>query len=105
MNIEDLTIGEARKIAAAFGGGCPAQSRELGKMIVVGQRGWVWIGKVREDGDYIVIDECSCVRNWGTSHGLGELATNGPTAHTVLDPQPQTRVHRLAVVEMIQCVK
>ena len=74
-----------------------------GKHIVVGQRGFVWMGNVTEDGEYIVIDDCNCIRTWGTSRGLGEIATSGPTSKTVLDPQPQTRVHRLAVVELIRC--
>lgn len=82
---------------------CCNGSAIRGKHIVVGQRGFVWMGNVREDGEYIVIDDCSCIRVWGTTKGLGEIALSGPTPKTVLDPQPVTRLHRLAVVEMIQC--
>lgn len=71
--------------------------------IVVLDRGFVVVGNVSIDGCYVVINSCSCVRRWGTTKGLGELATSGPLENTVLDPQPTTRVHQLQVVQMIDC--
>jgi hypothetical protein len=35
----------------------------------------------------IEIDRCQCVRRWGTTRGLGQLALEGPTAETKLDPE------------------
>lgn len=71
--------------------------------IVVLDRGFVVVGAVSEVGDYVVIDDCRCVRRWGTTGGLGQLASCGPLAETKLDPQPRTRVHKLQVVQMIDC--
>lgn len=65
--------------------------------IVIGQRGWVWIGRYAEDGDEVVLTDARCIRRWGTTKGLGELVA-GPTKTTVLDPAGTVRLHRLGVV-------
>lgn len=71
--------------------------------IVVLDRGFVVVGRVTHEGDYVVINDCKCVRRWGTTKGLGELASKGPLANTTLDPQPRTTVHELQVVQIIDC--
>ena len=65
--------------------------------IVIGQRGWVWVGRYAEDGDQVVLTDARCIRRWGTSKGLGELVS-GPTKTTVLDPAGTVTLHRLGVV-------
>jgi hypothetical protein len=71
--------------------------------IVVIDRGFVLHGVVTKIDSYVVIDHCSCIRAWGTTRGLGQLAETGPTSTTKLDPQPRTRVHELQVVQIIEC--
>lgn len=71
--------------------------------IVVLDRGFVVVGNVEFRDQYVVITNCSCVRRWGTQRGLGQLATEGPTDNTILDPQPTTQVHELQVVQIIWC--
>ena len=58
-----------------------------GHHIVVLERGWVYVGKVTQtSADTLRIDDASCVRRWGTTNGLGELAAKGPQRDTKLDP-------------------
>lgn len=71
--------------------------------IVVLDRGFVVVGRVTIADSYVTIRDCKCIRKWGTSRGLGEIASNGPTENTTLDPQPTTRVHEWHVVQMIEC--
>jgi len=71
--------------------------------IVVLDRGFVVVGTVSYDGSYIIIEKCQNIRRWGTTRGLGQLASEGPTADTELDPQPSTKVHELQVVQIIDC--
>ncbi len=71
--------------------------------IVVCDRGFVLIGRVTIKDNYVTISNCSCVRTWGTTSGLGQIAKNGPTTKTKLDEQPTTTVHELQVVMMIDC--
>lgn len=71
--------------------------------IVVLQRGWIVVGKFQIDGNYITLTDAKCIRKWGTSKGLGELAMNGATSETTFDPQPDTRFHVLTTIEIIDC--
>jgi hypothetical protein len=68
------------------------------RRIVIGQRGWAFIGTWTENDDEITLSNASVIRRWGTTNGLGQLAVDGPTANTKLDPAGTVRMHRLAVV-------
>ena len=57
--------------------------------IAVVQSGWVFVGtKNEKDADPSIfrMDNAACVRQWGTTKGLGEIALAGPTDRTILDP-------------------
>lgn len=74
------------------------------RQIVIGERGWVWVGNVTRDGGDYVLADASCIRVWGTTNGLGELATKGKQSKTVLDPCGTVRVPELAVIGRIDVV-
>lgn len=71
--------------------------------IVILQRGRVVVGNLTIDGDYGTLINAACVRRWGTTAGLGQLASQGPQKDTKLDPQPATKFHVLTSVEIIAC--
>lgn len=72
--------------------------------IVVLQRGWNVIGRWSQDGDMVTLANASVIRNWGTTRGLGELAENGKTSKTVLDPcNGVVTFHILTMVMSIDC--
>jgi hypothetical protein len=71
--------------------------------IVVLQRGWVVVGTFGWDGEYMTLTNASTIRVWGTTKGLGELATNGKTDKTVLDSCGTVRFHPLTTVQLIDC--
>ena len=73
------------------------------RQIIIAQRGWVFVGNVDRSGDDVTITDAHCVRKWGTTKGLGELAANGPQSKTVLDKMGTVRLHALAVVAAIDC--
>ena len=56
-----------------------------GLYLVVLDRGFVYIGEVELTTNFCVIRSAYNVRTWGTTKGLGELATDGPTSSSVLD--------------------
>lgn len=68
------------------------------KQIVVLQRGWIVVGDVSKTQEEVTIKNCSIIRVWGTSKGLGEIAENGATDKTKLDSCPDIIVHPLSVV-------
>jgi hypothetical protein len=53
--------------------------------IVVLQRGWVLIGRFERADNNCKLHDASVIRVWGTSKGLGELASEGKKKGTVLD--------------------
>lgn len=75
----------------------------MSKQIVIAQRGWVFVGDVEKSGDDVTINNAQCIRRWGTTKGLGEIAKNGPTSNTVLDDMGTVRLHSLAVVASLDC--
>jgi hypothetical protein len=73
------------------------------KKIVVLHRGWVVVGDVRKEGNEIVVENASVIRRWGTTKGLGQLASDGPQSNTVLDAAGTVRANELAVVLTLDC--
>ena len=53
--------------------------------IVILQRGWCMAGILERNGNDCKLHNSSVIRKWGTTHGLGEIAKNGPTPKTELD--------------------
>ena len=105
MKIDDLTIGQARQLAAMFSPNVPAKTECIshGLQIAVLDRGFVYIGDVATDDEWCYIANAWNIRRWGTTRGLGELV-NGPLADTVLDRvgdvrMPMTTLQHLIVVE------
>jgi len=73
-----------------------------GTMIVVLDRGFVYVGKVKIDGDYVTISNARNIRYWGTTKGLGELVS-GPTEKTRLDEVGEVIAPKRAVIHLIKC--
>ena len=74
------------------------------KQIVVVTSGWVLIGMVTKAESGVKLTEASVIRVWGTTAGLGQIALQGPTKDTVLDPCGDVEVPIRAVVMCIDCV-
>ena len=72
--------------------------------IVILQRGWVVVGYYAQCGSNCALEKASVIRVWGTTKGLGEIASGGPTGKTVLDPCPTIKFHELTVIATIDCV-
>ena len=73
------------------------------QQIVIADRGWVWVGKSRFEGENLVIEDARCIRFWGTTSGLGQLAEYGPTPKTKLDQVGRIIVSRRALIARIAC--
>ena len=107
MNIESLTIAEARQIAALFNStqisAAPINkslAKNMGENIVVLDRGFVYVGNVVIDGDFVQITEAKNIRYWGTKNGLGELR-DGPLKETKLDDIGEVIAPLRAVIHFV----
>ena len=71
--------------------------------IVILQRGWIYIGEYSEDGVECKLTNAKNIRRWGTTEGLGELATKGKQENTKLDEAGTVRFHKLTIVASLDC--
>lgn len=68
--------------------------------IVVADRGFVYVGYVEEQENFVKLTNAKNIRIWGTTKGLGELV-GGPTNNTKLDNVGTIRVPNRAVISII----
>lgn len=71
--------------------------------IIIGQRGWVWVGHPRREGDQVIIEGARCIRRWGTTGGLAQLANSGPQRETQLEEACSIKLHVLGIVGSYLC--
>ncbi len=71
--------------------------------IVVLDRGFVYAGRVEITDGVVTITNAKCVRRWGTSNGLGELAAEGPKPNTRLDEAGTVVAPMAALIHLIAC--
>lgn len=96
-SILELIANEVDKRVAARTAGLPKPPSDV--RIVIGHRGWVWVGYYSATETEVTLTNARCIRRWGTTLGLAELA-NGPLVNTKLDASATQRMHPLAVVGM-----
>ena len=68
--------------------------------IAILQRGWVFVGRFSKDGQNCKLENASCIRQWGTTKGIGELVS-GPTSSTKLDDAGTVSFNELTIVALI----
>ena len=73
------------------------------KTIAILDRGWVFVGDVTKTETTVTIENASCVRYWGTTKGIGQLALEGPLKDTKLDPAGTVEVPMGSIVALIAC--
>jgi len=71
------------------------------RQIVVTEGRWNFVGDVEATLDGLTIHDCSVIRYWGTTDGLGQLALSGPTDKTKLDPVGTVHIPTHAVIVRI----
>lgn len=105
MNIDELTLGEIKQIKLLLNADTKLTEERMGKNIIILQRGWVFVGDLFKKGNDMRLENASVIRNWGTKRGLGEIAKDGPTSNTKLDPCPEVKFHQLTMIATIKCAE
>ena len=73
-----------------------------GQHIAVLDRGFVYVGDVRIDGDFLYLTNAQNIRVWGTKQGLGELR-NGKLPDTRLDPVGEIIAPLKSLIHLVPC--
>lgn len=71
--------------------------------IAVLDRGFVYVGRCAVADGFLTITDAACVRRWGTTGGLGQLARDGRQAATKLDPVGTVRAPVSSLIHLIDC--
>jgi hypothetical protein len=101
MELNEMKLGDVLNLVNLLGGKANAEvERDLGKQIIVLHRGWVVAGYVTIKGDMVYVKDSQCIRRWGRP--LGELATIGKGADTVLEARCQEQFPLLGVIKFIE---
>ncbi|MDE2102939.1 MAG: hypothetical protein KGL39_37190 [Patescibacteria group bacterium] len=74
---------------------------DYGVSIVVADRGFVYVGEVASEGDFLVVRRAWNIRYWGTTKGLGELVDGPIKDKTKLDEVGVVRIPLRAVISII----
>lgn len=95
---ETITIDDVKYIRADS---VPDTSKFEGDIkIVVLDRGFVYVGRVQIENDFVIISNARNLRVWGTTKGLGELVT-GPLSGTKLDAVGIVKAPMRALISII----
>ena len=76
-----------------------------GFAIVIVDKGFVFVGDTEITEDWCVIVNAFCIRKWGTTKGLGELALDGNNSNTVLDNTGTVRIPKNSLILTIDTEK
>lgn len=71
--------------------------------IAILQRGFIYIGKFERKGNDCKLHNAYCIRRWGTSYGLGQLAIEGRQSRTELDKVGLIEFDILTCIALINC--
>jgi len=74
-------------------------------VIAILDRGWVFIARVSESPSAIELTNAACIRYWGTTKGIGQLALEGPQRVTKIDEAGTVTVPRTAIIALIDAVE
>jgi hypothetical protein len=74
-----------------------------GKVVIaVLDRGWVFVGRSMPTEEGLRLENAACVRYWGTTRGVGQLALSGPEKATRLDEAGVVLVPESSVICVIE---
>jgi len=74
-------------------------------VIAILDRGWVFVARATESPSAVILTNAACIRYWGTTRGIGQLALEGPQRETKIDEAGTVTVPRTAIIALIDAVE
>jgi len=105
MNIEDMTIKQARELATIFGEGLTTQHPLVGKKVLAFLPGrFIYIGTLEQHGKNYVLNDAQNLRYWkNRDNALGGLAQNGPIDGDMIDDCPPVWFRASEEIAFMEC--
>ena len=98
----NITPEELKTLVSSPSHAIGQTTQDLGQNIAVLDRGFVYVGQIKREGYFVLIENARNIRVWGTTNGLGELR-NGPLKDTKLDVCGTVKVPFHALQHLITC--
>ena len=77
--------------------------KDHGYCIAVLDKGFVYVGDVKTDGEYIYISNAKNIRKWTGGHGLSWYAITGFSKDITLDDSGDVKAPFIEIKHMIEC--
>jgi len=94
LKLAPLLVGEEETV--------PKSPGITGQHIAVLDRGFVYVGDVKIEGDFLYLSGAKNIRIWGTKNGLGELR-DGPRPETKLDVVGEIIAPLKSLIHLVPC--
>ena len=102
----ELSIQDMRNLLCDKGTNVISTDKEdHGFCIAVLDKGFVYVGDVKTDADYIYISNVNNIRRWTGNHGLSWYATNGFDEDITLDHSGDIKAPFSEIKHLIICTK
>ena len=103
----ELSLNDMRELLCGKGANTLTATNlvkeDHGYCIVVLDKGFVYVGEVTTDADYIYVTDAKNVRKWTGNHGLSWYATNGFSKDITLDESGDVKAPRNEIKHLIIC--
>lgn len=106
MNIDDITIKQARELSIMFNTGrISCQHPLVGKKVLVILPGrFIYIGTLEQHGEHYVMNDAQNVRYWKErKNALGGLAKYGPISGDKIDDCPPVWFRASEEIAFMEC--
>lgn len=78
---------------------------QFGFNVIILDKGFVYVGDCSRDTELLYIKNAMNIIQWGTTDGLNQLVTKGPTKNTKLSPACYIRVPWHSVISLLETDK
>jgi len=105
INIDDLTIGQAKQLAGLVGKDIPPHHPCVGKKVlaILPER-FIYMGTLEQNGEHYVLNDAQNIRYWKPlKNGLGDLAARGPIDGDKIDICPPVWFRASEEIAFMEC--
>jgi hypothetical protein len=105
MDLENLTIKQARELAAMFGGSAVERHPLVGtKVLAILPGRFIYIGTLEQHGGHYCLPDAQNLRFWKERNGgLGEFARKGPVSGDKVDNCPPVWFRASEEIAFMEC--
>ena len=99
----ELSLNDMRELLCGTTPATMTNMEEHGYCIAVLDKGFVYVGDIKTDREYIYITNAKNIRKWTGGHGLSWYANNGFSKDITMDESGDVKAPFAEIKHMIEC--